>query len=190
MRTRRHRGAGRVARSMTVVAVLVATACGSSGAAGQRYELDGGLGWKYRITIATDEAKPAASAGGCYAAAPPGRTNQQFTVTVDNLAADRDAPLPDFVFGANLSDDGRRALDVATVENAYGLVEAYRSGDAIDCSLSSFLTAHGATISAKGNVTLVVTVASIGDPTPPGMTLLTRVFTPDGAAHDLITRAD
>lgn len=185
-RSRAHRG---VWPLIAVIAAAAASGCGSSGAAGSSNELEDASGSKYRITITSDDPKSIASPGGCYAAPPSGRTSQQFTVTIGNLTADRAVPAPEIFFGTNLNDDGTRVLDVTTVENAYGLVEAFSPDVPTNCAFSIDFAPRGATVAANSKMVVVVTVVAMVDPPPPGMTLLTRVFLPDGTAHDLITPA-
>jgi len=174
---------------LIAVIAAAATGCGSSDAAGSSNELEDASGAKYRITVTSGDPKPIASPGGCYGAPPSGRTSQQFTVTVGNRTADRSVPVPEMFFGSNLNDDATRVLDVTTVENAYELVEAFAPDVPTNCAFSIDFAPRGATLAANSKMIVVVTVTAIADPPPAGMTLLTRVFLPDGSAHDLITPA-
>jgi hypothetical protein len=188
MATRHRAAASRAAFAVAAVASLGLNACGSSGAvAGSSSEFEDSSGVKYRITIMAEDPKPLASPGGCYPAPPAGRTSQQFTVTINNVTNGRTVAVPELFFGANLSDDATRVLDVTNVENAYGLVEAFSDVASTNCALPFDFAPRGATIQPNSSLTVVVTVAAIADPPPAGLALLTRVFLPDGSAHDVVT---
>src|SRR4051794_23929502 len=64
-------------------------------------------GWKYQMTVMSASTTVTGSpAQHCITVPPPSQTNIKFTIKIENLIADRPAPIPSITTGLNLVADG------------------------------------------------------------------------------------
>ena len=110
-----------------------------------------------------------------------------FRFEIRNLIADRASPFPELVFGTNLSEDGTTVTDASTVEDEISQrVEVFPQVGGQDCFFAFAFTPRGVTIPADDAYSLTISVSDVPDPPPAGITLLIRLFMPDGSRIDLV----
>lgn len=141
-------------------------------------------GWKYRITVTFTSAGPSTSPGGCVPTPSPGQTNVRFSVVVENLIGDREAPSPVMQFGANIGANGgvdRSITNIDTegtnilqlhVETTPNNAPVIPGND--PCLQAGDLFTNSATIPAGGSSQFTVVIGPVPDPLPSGLGLLVR----------------
>lgn len=141
-------------------------------------------GYAYRMTVASSEQfVNVASASGCITVPPPGTTNLQFTVLIENRSPTA-APVPALEFAANLTDAGVVDTRLTSFAKASKRIELLPIAAARTCEESSRISPAGREKIEPGSIaSFTGTLAGVKTPLGDGLSLIVRFLKADAGSR-------
>lgn len=140
-------------------------------------------GSNYRITVTPSSVgSDQASTNGCVGAPTEGHTNVAFTIRLENLSPNQQAPRPQVSFGVNVGASGALDPAITTLDNAGTAVEVGPVEAGTSCSLArSIVSGSGEALGPAGFADFAGVVGGVPSPVPEGLVLIVRYFPADDA---------
>lgn len=156
--------------------------------AGNATEITTSEGWQYRVIVGSLGYNGSPSQDGCVKVAAPGQTNLWWAIRVENLLADRPAPIPPIhSVGLNLNAAGTAVQSGTSQEIMLPFervtVEPSPFGM---CGLRHLVTGSKDLVPAGGSTDFIVTAGPVSDPIPTGTQLLLRWQPTPGSRFEIL----
>ena len=141
-------------------------------------------GSTYRITVTPSSAlSDEPSPNGCLPAPDDDQTtNLRFTLRIENLSPDKQAPTPQVAFGTNVTRAGKVDPAITTLDGASTSIEVGPVAAGTSCSVARGIASGSGTALAPGGFAEFSGVAGgLPSPVPNDLALIVRYFAADAA---------